>query len=80
MSPGTLVRNAQREGLLVHATTVRRLAARLRADLKGDASGGRATEGVKRWLQRLYRLNVDGVIADDPGLARAIRDRLRGGG
>ncbi|MER6825789.1 glycerophosphodiester phosphodiesterase family protein [Streptosporangium sp. NPDC000563] len=79
VSPATLVGNAQREGLLVHATTVRRFA-RLRADLGSGASGGRAAEGVKRWLQRLYRLNVDGVIADDPGLARAIRDQLRGGG
>ncbi|WP_329089859.1 glycerophosphodiester phosphodiesterase family protein [Streptosporangium sp. NBC_01469] len=80
VSPVALVRNAQEEGLLVHATTVRKLAARLRADLRGDASGGRATEEVKKWLKRLYRLNVDGVIADDPGLACAIRDRLRGGG
>ncbi|MFF3440923.1 glycerophosphodiester phosphodiesterase family protein [Streptosporangium sp. NPDC002721] len=80
VSPVELVRNAQREGLLVHATTVRKLAARLRAELRGDASGGRADEEVRKWLQRLYRLRVDGVIADDPGLARAVRDRLRTGG
>ncbi|MGJ6962724.1 glycerophosphodiester phosphodiesterase family protein [Streptosporangium sp. G11] len=80
VSPVELVGNAQREGLLVHATTVRKLAARLRAELRGDTSGGRATAGVRRWLKRLYGLNVDGVIADDPGLACAVRDRLRGGG
>ncbi len=77
VSPVALVRNAQEEGLLVHATTVRKLAARLRAELRGDTSGGRATEEVRRWLKRLCRLKVDGVIADDPGLARAVRDQLR---
>ncbi|MER5647247.1 glycerophosphodiester phosphodiesterase family protein [Streptosporangium sp. NPDC002524] len=79
VTPVVLVRSAQQEGLLVHATTVRKIAARLRADLRGEASGGRATKQVKRWLERLCRLNVDGVIADDPGLARAVRDQLRAG-
>lgn len=80
VSPAALVRNAQGEGLLVHATTVRKLAARLRAELLGDTSGGRAAEGVQKWLTRLCRLKVDGVIADDPGLARTVRDRLDAGG
>lgn len=80
VSPATLVRNAQGEGLLVHATTVRKLAVRLRADLRGDSSGGRADEEVRKWLRRLYRLNLDGVIADDPGMARTVRGRLQAGG
>ncbi|WP_245651889.1 glycerophosphodiester phosphodiesterase family protein [Streptosporangium amethystogenes] len=80
VSPAALVRNAQQEGLLVHATTVRKLAVRLRADLRGDSSGGRADEEVRKWLRRLYRLNLDGVIADDPGMARAVRDRFRAEG
>ncbi|GAA2995319.1 glycerophosphodiester phosphodiesterase family protein [Streptosporangium longisporum] len=78
ISPAALVGNAHREGLLVHATTVRRLDARLRAERRGRDTD-RVTEQVRTWLRHLYRLKVDGVIADDPGLARAVRESLRHG-
>ncbi|MGC5016208.1 glycerophosphodiester phosphodiesterase family protein [Streptosporangium sp. DT93] len=79
ISPAALVGNAHRAGLLVHATTVRRLDARLRAEDRGRDTD-RVTEQVRTWLRHLYRLKVDGVIADDPGLARAVRESMRAGG
>ncbi|MET9065492.1 glycerophosphodiester phosphodiesterase [Streptosporangium sandarakinum] len=78
--PTSLVDDAHAAGLLVHVSTVRAQNGRLPADYRlGDPAvrGYRGAAGdVAGWLDRLYGLKVDGVFADDPGVARAARDRL----
>ncbi|WP_279338995.1 glycerophosphodiester phosphodiesterase family protein [Sphaerisporangium perillae] len=78
--PTTLIRDAHRRGLAVHTWTVRPENSQLPADyrLGNPASPAypRATGDVMGWLERLFSLGVDGVFSDDPGIARATRDRL----
>ncbi|MFF0309086.1 glycerophosphodiester phosphodiesterase [Streptosporangium sp. NPDC004379] len=78
--PTSLVDDAHAAGLLVHVSTVRAQNGRLPADYRrGDPAvrGYRGAAGdVAGWLDRLYGLKVDGVFADDPGVARVARDRL----
>ncbi|GAA1018056.1 glycerophosphoryl diester phosphodiesterase [Acrocarpospora pleiomorpha] len=78
--PTSLIRDAHRKGLKVHPFTIRDENAQLPLDyrLGNPASPAfpRATGDVMGWVERLFELGVDGVFADDPGLARATRDRL----
>ncbi|MBB2909390.1 glycerophosphoryl diester phosphodiesterase [Streptosporangium becharense] len=81
--PTSLLRDAHRQNLLVHVATIRSHNASLPAEYRrgepGTRAYRRATGDVAGWLRRLYRLGVDGVFADDPGVARTARDRLRAG-
>ncbi|MEU3165413.1 glycerophosphodiester phosphodiesterase [Streptosporangium sp. NPDC006930] len=78
--PTTLIRDANRTGLKVHTWTVRNENAQLPVDFRlGDPASPaypRATGDVMGWLERLYSLGVDGVFADDPGMANAVRARV----
>ncbi|MEO3859119.1 glycerophosphodiester phosphodiesterase [Acrocarpospora sp. B8E8] len=78
--PTSLIRDAHRKGLKVHPFTIRDENSQLPLDyrLGNPASPAfpRATGDVMGWVERLFELGVDGVFADDPGLARATRDRL----
>ncbi|AWS40504.1 glycerophosphodiester phosphodiesterase family protein [Streptosporangium sp. 'caverna'] len=82
-SPTSLVQDAHRAGLLVHAATVRdensELPAPYRRGDPGDPAYQRSKGDAAGWLERLYGLGVDGVFADDPGIARVTRDRLLAG-
>ncbi|SNT61388.1 glycerophosphoryl diester phosphodiesterase [Streptosporangium subroseum] len=82
-SPTSLVQDAHRAGLLVHAATVRdensELPAPYRRGDPGDRAYQRSKGDAAGWLERLYGLGVDGVFADDPGIARVTRDRLLAG-
>ncbi|MGV9770679.1 glycerophosphodiester phosphodiesterase [Streptosporangium sp. NPDC003464] len=81
--PTSLVRDAHRYGLQVHVSTIRDENAKLPAEYRRGRPGGsayrRAVGDVTGWLKRLYRLRVDGVFADNPGVARVTRDRMFGG-
>ncbi|MEU7003808.1 glycerophosphodiester phosphodiesterase family protein [Nonomuraea sp. NPDC046570] len=74
--PTTLVADAHRGRLDVHVWTVRNENAQLPFDHRlGDPASpayAQATGDVMGWLARLVELGVDGVFADDPGLARAV--------
>ncbi|MBB4936936.1 glycerophosphoryl diester phosphodiesterase [Streptosporangium album] len=80
LEPTTLVDDARRAGLKVHAWTVRNENSQLPVDFRlGDPAHPvfpRATGNVMGWLERLYGLGLDGVFADDPGMARAVRERV----
>jgi glycerophosphoryl diester phosphodiesterase len=82
-SPTSLVQDAHRAGLLVHAATVRAENSELPAIYRrGDPTARayqRAKGDVAGWLERLYGLKVDGVFADDPEIACVTRDRLLAG-
>ncbi|MDH2426271.1 glycerophosphodiester phosphodiesterase [Sphaerisporangium sp. TRM90804] len=83
LAPTTLIRDAHRRGLLVHTWTIRNENSQLPVDYRlGNPAGPaypRATGDVMGWLERLFDLGVDGVFADDPGLARATRERVLDG-
>ncbi|ACZ84046.1 glycerophosphodiester phosphodiesterase family protein [Streptosporangium roseum] len=83
-APTSLVQDAHQLGLQVHVATIRDENMSLPADYRrGDPAGraySRAAGDVTGWLARLYGLRVDGVLADNPGVARAVRDRLLTGG
>jgi glycerophosphoryl diester phosphodiesterase len=76
LAPTSLVRDAHRVRLDVHAWTVRNENSQLPVDYRrGDPASPaypRATGDVMGWLVRLAELGVDGVFADDPGMARAV--------
>ncbi|RCG26563.1 glycerophosphodiester phosphodiesterase [Sphaerisporangium album] len=80
LQPTTLIKDAHRRGLKVHTWTIRPENSQLPVDyrLGNPASPAypRATGDVMGWLERLFGLGVDGVFSDDPGIARATRDRL----
>ncbi|GHH70285.1 glycerophosphoryl diester phosphodiesterase [Streptosporangium violaceochromogenes] len=80
LSPATFVADAHRAGLKVHAWTVRNENSQLPVDFRrgdpADPGFPRALGDVEGWLEMLYRLGVDGVFADDPGVAGAVRARL----
>ncbi|MDP9846840.1 glycerophosphodiester phosphodiesterase family protein [Streptosporangium lutulentum] len=82
-SPTSLVQDAHRAGLVVHAATVRgensELPAIYRRGDPGDRDYSRAKGDAVGWVRRLYELGVDGAFADDPGVARVTRDRLLAG-
>ncbi|WP_424532152.1 glycerophosphodiester phosphodiesterase [Sphaerisporangium viridialbum] len=79
-APTPLVRDAHRARLLVHTWTVRPENSQLPVDYRLGNPGSpvypRATGDVMRYLDKLYSLKVDGVFSDNPGIARATRDRL----
>ncbi len=76
----SFVQEAHRQGLQVVVATIRDENAGLPADYRrGDPSRPayrRAAGDVAGWLTRLYGLGVDGVFANNPAGARAVRDRL----
>ena len=79
-SPTTLVRDAQRAGLLVHPWTFRRENTFLPEDFRlGDPSSPeylRARGDEPAELALFYRLGVDGLFADNADTAVAVRDTL----
>ncbi|MEU0477657.1 glycerophosphodiester phosphodiesterase [Streptosporangium sp. NPDC006013] len=80
LPPTTFVQDAHQAGLKVHAWTVRNENSHLPLDFRlgnpASPAFPRATGDVMGWLERLYRLGLDGVFADDPGMARAVRERV----
>jgi glycerophosphoryl diester phosphodiesterase len=64
-SPTSLIEDAHRAGLAVHAYTFRPEDRFLPADLRGDPAAE---------LAHFRALGVDGVFADDPAMAVAVRD------
>ncbi|MEU4409432.1 glycerophosphodiester phosphodiesterase [Streptosporangium sp. NPDC023963] len=80
LPPTPLVRDAHRAGLKVHTWTVRNENSQLPVDFRfgnpASPAYPRATGNVMGWLERLYSLGVDGVFADDPGMANAVRERV----
>ncbi|MDX6721735.1 MAG: glycerophosphoryl diester phosphodiesterase [Solirubrobacteraceae bacterium] len=86
MRPTTLIRDAHREGLLVHPFTFRPENTFLAADYQlGDPASSefpRARGDEPAELALFYRLGVDGVFADNADTAVAVRERTfrRSGG
>ncbi|MER5645827.1 glycerophosphodiester phosphodiesterase [Streptosporangium sp. NPDC002524] len=80
LQPTSLIRDAHRAGLKVHTWTVRNENSQLPVDFRSGNPASpaypRATGNVMGWLERLYSLGVDGVFADDPGMANAVRARV----
>jgi glycerophosphoryl diester phosphodiesterase len=81
-SPTTLVADAHRAGLVVHPFTFRPENSFLAQDLRvGDPSSPeylRARGDQPAELRMYYRLGVDGVFADNPDTAVAVRDKTFG--
>ena len=79
MRPTTLIRDAHREGLLVHPFTFRPENTFLAADFQlGDPASPafpRARGDQPAELALFYRLGVDGVFADNADTAVAVRER-----
>ncbi|MGH1561274.1 glycerophosphodiester phosphodiesterase [Mumia sp. DW29H23] len=73
--PSTVTADAHAAGLEVYVWTVRRENAFLPTDLRSSAIGGDAGD-VRRELDALLDLGVDGVFADQPDVAvAAVEDR-----
>ncbi len=66
-SPTTLIEDAHRVGLAVHAWTFRRENHFLALDYESDEQAE---------YEQFYRLGVDGVFSDFPDTALAVRDRI----
>jgi glycerophosphoryl diester phosphodiesterase len=79
---GELVEHAHAAGLLVHGWAFRPENAFLPEELRrGDPSSpehARAHGDAAEELRRVLAMGVDGVLADDPALAVAVRHALRG--
>jgi glycerophosphoryl diester phosphodiesterase len=80
--PTTLVRDAHREGLVVHPFTFRPENSFLAQDFRvGDPASPeylRARGDQPAELKLYYRLGVDGVFADNPDTAVAVREKTFG--
>ncbi|WP_433376104.1 glycerophosphodiester phosphodiesterase [Streptosporangium sp. CA-115845] len=80
LQPSPLIRDAHRAGLAVHTWTIRNENSQLPVDFRfgnpASPAFPRATGNVMGWLEKLYSLGVDGVFADDPGMANAVRERV----
>jgi glycerophosphoryl diester phosphodiesterase len=81
-APTTLIRDAHRVGLDVHAWTIRGENEQLPADFRQGnprADGfNRAIGNVPGWLAKLYKLGVDGVFCDDPSTGVSARAEVFG--
>ncbi|MFB9676160.1 glycerophosphodiester phosphodiesterase [Streptosporangium vulgare] len=80
LRPTSFISDAHRAGLKVHTWTVRNENSQLPVDFRlgnpASPAYPRATGDVMGWLERLYSLGVDGVFADDAGMANAVRARV----
>jgi glycerophosphoryl diester phosphodiesterase len=80
LSPTRLVRNAHREGLVVHPWTFRRENSFLPEDFRqGNPSHPvylGAAGNLPGELELFYELGVDGVFSDNPDTAVAVREEL----
>jgi glycerophosphoryl diester phosphodiesterase len=80
MAPTTLIQDAHRAGLKVHTWTIRNENSQLPVDFRlgntANPAFPRATGNVMGWLEKLYGLGLDGVFADDPGMANAVREHV----
>ncbi len=82
--PTTLIADAHARGLLVHPFTFRPENEFLPADLRGgdpaspQYAGARGDQPAE--LELFYRLGVDGLFADNPDTAVAVRETLDGPG
>ena len=82
LEPTSLVRDAHREGLVVHPWTFRRENNFLPLDFRqGNPAGPeflRAPGGLPAELRLFFRLGVDGVFSDNPDVAVATRHQVFG--
>jgi glycerophosphoryl diester phosphodiesterase len=78
--PTTLIRDAHRAGLVLHPFTFRPenefLAADFRAGNPSSSEFRRARGDQPAQLALYFELGVDGLFADNPDTARAVRDRV----
>jgi glycerophosphoryl diester phosphodiesterase len=75
LRPTSLIRDAHRAGLVVHPYTFRPENTFLPLDFReGDDPAARGDQPAE--LALFYRLGVDGVFADNPDTAVAVRDRV----
>jgi glycerophosphoryl diester phosphodiesterase len=78
--PTTLIRDAHRVGLVLHPFTFRPennfLASDLRAGNPAHPQFLRARGDQPAELELYFKLGVDGLFADNPDTARAVRDRV----
>ena len=78
--PTTLIRDAHRVGLVLHPFTFRPennfLAADFRVGNPSSLQFPRARGDQPAQLALYFELGVDGLFADNPDTARAVRDRV----
>ncbi|RAY15656.1 glycerophosphodiester phosphodiesterase [Actinomadura craniellae] len=78
--PTSLVRDAHRNRLIVHAYTIRPENSQLPADFRQGnpqaANYPRATGDVYGWVTKLFEIGVDGLFCDDPSAAVAARTKF----
>ncbi|NAS24755.1 glycerophosphodiester phosphodiesterase [Herbidospora sp. NEAU-GS84] len=76
LPPTTLVRDAHREDLVVHAWTLRNENAQLPADYQfgnpASPAFPRAVGNVMGFAAALFEQEIDGIFADDPSMPRAV--------
>jgi glycerophosphoryl diester phosphodiesterase len=79
-APSSLVKDAHRAGLFVHAYTFcdenHCLPPDLKAGVAGHPEADRAMGAAAAEYERAFQLGVDGVFSDHPGTAAAVRSRL----